>query len=470
MFHHPGHRRVYPEINMPCFSDFANRNRLRFEDELFEFLRIPSISTLPDHRQDIARAAEFTKNQLSRAGLESVEVIEGSGHPLVYGELLGAPDKPTILCYGHYDVQPADPLDEWNSPPFDPTVRDGQVYARGASDDKGQVLANIKALESLNHGCGSLPVNVKFLIEGEEEVGGKMIAAYVASHREKLAADAALVSDTAMYLPETPTICTGLRGLLYTEWIAKGAERDLHSGLFGGVAPNAVFGLVELLAQCKDAGGTVLIPGFYDDVEEPAEEELESWNRLPFDEDAYLSTEVRASTLTGESGFSVFERVGSRPTFEVHGIRGGFAGPGAKTVIPASAAALVSTRLVPRQDPEKILRLARDFAASHAPSGIGVEVRLVHSAPATLVPTDHPAIDTAARALQDVWGRDTVFVRSGGSIPVVGDFQEHLGIPTVLMGYGLPDDALHAPNEKFSLRNFHMGIASTARFLELLGE
>ena len=470
MFHHPGLCRVYPEVHMPSFSDFADRHRPRFEEELFEFLRIPSISTLPDHRRDIARAAEFTRNQLSAAGLESVEVIEGDGHPLVYGEWLGAPGKPTILCYGHYDVQPVDPVHEWNSPPFDPTVRDGQVYARGASDDKGQVLANIKALESLRQARGSFPVNVKFLVEGEEEVGGKMITAYVGSHTEKLAADAALVSDTAMYLPETPTICTGLRGLMYTEWIAKGAERDLHSGLYGGVAPNALFGLVELLAQCKDASGKVLIPGFYDDVEEPAKEELRSWKRLPFDEDAYLSTELRASALTGEPGFSVFERVGSRPTFEVHGIPGGFTDSGAKTVIPATAAAKVSARLVPSQDPEKVFQLVKDFAADRAPSGIEVEVCLVHSAPATLVATDHPVIDTAARALQDVWGRETVFVRSGGTIPVVGDFQEHLGIPTVLMGYGLPDDALHAPNEKFSLRNFHMGIASTARFLELLGE
>lgn len=461
--------RGYAEAHMPSFSELADRHRSRFEDDLFEFLRIPSISTLPDHRRDIARAARFTMNQLVAAGLESVEVIEGSGHPLVYGEWLGAPGKPTILCYGHYDVQPVDPIGEWKSPPFEPTVRDGQVYARGASDDKGQVLANIKAIESLHRSRGSLPVNVKFLIEGEEEVGGTMIAAYVKSHRGKLAADAALVSDTAMYLPETPTICTGLRGLMYTEWIATGAERDLHSGLYGGVAPNAVFGLVELLAQCKDASGRVLIPGFYDDVEEPSEEELRSWNRLPFDENTYLSTEVRASALTGEPGFSVFERVGSRPTFEVHGISGGFTGPGAKTVIPAAAGAKVSARLVPRQDPHKILRLAQEFAASHAPPGISVEVRLVHSAPAILAATDHPVIDTAARALRDVWGRETVFVRSGGSIPVVGDFQDQLGIPTVLMGYGLPDDALHAPNEKFSLRNFHMGIASTGRFLELLG-
>ena len=455
---------------MPSFSDIANLQRPRFEDELFDFLRIPSISTLPEHKPDIARAAEFAKQQLLLAGLESVELIEGSGHPLVYGEWLGAAGKPTVLLYGHYDVQPVDPLDQWKSPPFEPTVRDGQVYARGASDDKGQVLANIKALEALRGAHGELPVNVKFLIEGEEEVGGEMIANYVASSKARLAADAALVSDTAMYAAETPTICTGLRGMVYTEWLAKGAERDLHSGLFGGVAPNAVFGLVELLAKCKDASGRVLIPGFYDRVQEPSTAEKASWDRIPFDEVSYRREEVRASTLTGESGYSVFERLGARPTFEVHGIPGGFMGPGAKTVIPASAAAKVSARLVPDQDPEEILRLMQDFASASAPAGIEVEVRLIHTAPATLAPTDHPAISTAARALREVWGSETVFIRSGGSIPVVGDFQEHLGIPTALMGYGLPDDALHAPNEKFSLRNFHMGIASTARFLELLGQ
>ena len=455
---------------MPNFAQWANQERSRFEEELFDFLRIPSISTLPDHKPDISRAAEFVSGQLDQAGLESVEVIEGTGHPLVYGEWLGVPGKPTILFYGHYDVQPVDPLEEWLSPPFEPTVRDGQVYARGASDDKGQVLANIKALEALQQQHGQLPVNVKFLIEGEEEVGGEAVSEFVASNPQRLAADAALVSDTAMYLPETPTICTGLRGLLYTEWVARGAERDLHSGLYGGVAPNAIFGLVELLAKCKDASGHVLIPGFYDDVELPSKEERASWDRIPFDEEAYCKDEVRASILVGEPGYSVFERVGSRPTFEVHGIPGGFTGPGAKTVIPAAASAKVSARLVPNQDPLAVLRLMQAFANENAPDGVKVEVRLVHKAPATLASTDHPMIRTASDALRETWGRGTVFIRSGGSIPVVGDFQEHLGIPTVLMGYGLPDDALHAPNEKFSLRNFHMGIASTGRFLELLGE
>ncbi len=455
---------------MNALAERAGRERTRFENELFDFLRIPSISTLPDHQPDIERAAEYARSQLVRAGLESAEIVRGSGHPLVYGEWLGAPGKPTVLVYGHYDVQPVDPVDEWISPPFEPTVREGQVYARGASDDKGQVLANIKALEVLRDSRGELPLNVKFLIEGEEEVGGESVAAFVAGNNQRLAADFALISDTAMYMPEVPTVCTGLRGLLYTEWVARSAERDLHSGLYGGVAPNAIFGLVELLAKCKDADGRILIPGFYDDVEAPAEAEARSWDRLPFDEEAYRRDEVRTPELTGEPGFSVFERLGARPTFEVHGVTGGFTGPGAKTVIPAAATAKVSARLVPDQAPGKILGLMRDFATAGAPAGVRVEVKLVHKAPATLAATDHPVIRTASSALSEVWGRETVFVRSGGSIPVVGDFQEHLGIPTVLMGYGLPDDALHAPNEKFSLRNFHMGILSTARFLELLGE
>ncbi len=455
---------------MATFADYADRERGRFEAELFDFLRIPSISTLPDHAADIARAADYSREQLLQAGLVSVEIVDGDGHPLVYGESCHAPDRPTVLLYGHYDVQPVDPLDEWISPPFEPTKRDGQVYARGASDDKGQVLANIKALEVLRLAHGRLPVNVKFLIEGEEECGGQAVSRFVAAHAGRLAADAALVSDTAMHLPETPTICTGLRGMVYTEWEARGTRRDLHSGLYGGVAPNAVFGLVELLAKCKSASGRVLIPGFYDGVQSPSKAELESWSRIPFDEDTYRSDEVGSTVLTGEPSFTVFERVGARPTFEVHGIPGGFLGPGAKTVIPARAAAKVSVRLVPNQQPDRILQLMRDFAAANAPAGIQVDVRLIHTAPACLAATDHPFVQTAARALQEIWGRDTVFIRSGGSIPVVGDFQEHLGIPTLLMGYGLPDDALHAPNEKFSLRNFHQGIKSTARFLELLGE
>ena len=450
-------------------QSFISAQQPRFREELFSFLRIPSVSTLPDHKADINRAADFVVARLKEAGLENVEIIATKGHPLVYGDWLHAPGKPTVLCYGHYDVQPADPLELWESPPFEPTVRNGSVYARGAADDKGQMYAHIKAVEALRASSGRLPVNVKFLIEGEEEVGGESISAYVPGHREKLAADVALVSDTAMYAANTPTLCIGLRGLVYMEWEARGPARDLHSGLYGGAAPNAVFGLVELLAKCKNSEGVVQIPGFYDDVAPPAPEEKKSWESLPFDEREFLKAEVGSACLTGEPGFSVFERIWARPTFEVHGIGGGFTGPGGKTVIPAKATAKVSLRLVPRQDPVKLASAVRAFAEKNAPAGIKVEIRELNGSPASLVEPSHPAIQTAARALAEVFERPTVFIRSGGSIPIVGEFAEYLGIPTVLMGFGLPDDGLHSPNEKFSLENYEKGTRAVAHFLDSLG-
>ena len=449
-------------------QSFTENGRERLLEELSEFLRIPSVSTLPEHKNDVLRAAEFVASSLRDVGMETVEVIAGEGHPLVYAESLEAPGKPTVLCYGHYDVQPPDPLDEWDTPPFEPTVRNGSLYARGAADDKGQMYAHIKAIEALRAADGRLPVNVKFLIEGEEEVGGKAIAAYVPAHRDRLVADVALVSDTAMYAPHTPTICTGLRGMVYMEWEATGPARDLHSGLYGGAVPNAVFGLVELLAKCKDSAGVIQVPGVYESVQAPAAAEKESWLRLPFDEAQYLASEVGSPALTGEPDHSVLERTWARPTFEVHGIGGGFTGPGGKTVIPAKATAKVSMRLVPEQDPEEILRAVRDFVAENTPLGIQVAVRELYSAPASLVSPDHPAIRTAAQALEDVFGRPTVFVRSGGSIPIVGDITEHLAIPTVLMGFGLPDDGLHSPNEKFSVDNYYKAIQTVSHFFELL--
>ena len=449
---------------------YVENHRQRFLDELCELLRIPSISTLPDHSDDVRQAAEFVAASLRKVGLETVEIIPTERHPLIYAEWLEAPGKPTVLFYGHYDVQPVDPVELWESPPFEPRVEAGNLYARGASDDKGQMYAHIKALETLRDVHGSFPVNVKFLIEGEEEVGGESIAAYIPANREKLSADVALVSDTAMYAPNMPTLCTGLRGMVYMEWQARGPSHDLHSGLYGGAAPNAVFGLVELLAKCKNAGGVIRIPGVYDDVAEPSSAERESWRQLPFDEADYLSTEVGSTALAGEAGYSVFEQTWSRPTFEVHGIAGGFTGPGGKTVIPATATAKVSMRLVPHQDPVKVLALVREFVEAETPPGIQVEVRELHSAPATLVDPDHPAVQTAARALSDVFEQPTVYIRSGGSVPVVGDITRRLGTPTVLMGFGLPDDRLHSPNEKFALENYYKGITAVAHFLELLGQ
>lgn len=452
-------------------SSFVESNRQRLLDELLEFLRIPSISTLPEHRNDVARAAEFVAGSLKRAGLENIEIIPTDGHPLVYADWLHAPGKPTVLCYGHYDVQPPDPLELWKTPPFEPTIRDGNIYARGSADDKGQMYMHVKAIEALMsiHG-GRLPVNVKFLIEGEEEIGGKSIAAFVPKNKEKLKADVALVSDTALYADGIPTLCIGLRGLVYLEIEATGPARDLHSGLYGGAAPNAVFGLVELLSKMKDAGGRIQIPGIYDDVTEPSREELDSWKQLPFSEEKFLKEEVGSNALTGEKDRSVLERVWSRPTLEVHGIAGGFTGAGAKTVIPAKATAKVSIRLVPNQNPEKIVAALKKFVAEQTPAGIQAEVRVLSQGPGLLVNPDHPAIRVAAKAFSEMLKRPTVLTRSGGSIPIVGDFAENLGIPTVLMGFGLPDDGLHSPNEKYRLSNYYTGIMTIAHFLEQYGQ
>jgi acetylornithine deacetylase/succinyl-diaminopimelate desuccinylase-like protein len=374
-----------------------------------------------------------------------------------------------VLCYGHYDVQPPDPLELWKSPPFEPVLRDGNIYARGSADDKGQMYMHVKAVEALRAVNGRLPVNMKFLIEGEEEVGGESVAKYVRENAAKLGADVALVSDTELFAEGIPTLCIGLRGLIYTEIEARGPARDLHSGIYGGAAPNAIFGLVELLAKLKNANGVIQIPGIYDDVEPPAPAEKHSWTMLPFDEADFLKHEVGSTRLTGEAGYTVLERVWARPTLEVHGIAGGFTAAGAKTVIPARATAKVSIRLVPKQNPEKIVAAYKNFVRQNTPAGIETEVRVLSASPAIVVNPDHPAIDVAARAFSDILGRETVFIRSGGSIPIVGDFATHLGIPTILMGFGLPDDGLHSPNEKYKLSNYYAGIMTIAHFLEQYG-
>ncbi|MCC7156918.1 MAG: dipeptidase [Bryobacterales bacterium] len=450
-------------------DQYVTQNQQRFLDELLEFLRIPSISTLPENKGDVARAAEFTAARMKAAGLENIEIIPTAGHPLVYGDWLRAPGKPAVLCYGHYDVQPPDPIELWHTPPFEPAIRDGNIYARGSADDKGQFYMHIKAVETLFAIHGKLPVNVKFLIEGEEEVGGASISKFVPANKEKLKADVALVSDTALYAEGIPTLCIGLRGLVYTEVEATGPARDLHSGLYGGAAPNAVYGLIELLGKAKNAAGVIQIPGIYDGVEAPAPAELESWKGLPFNESEFLAKEVGSSQLTGEPGYSVFERTWARPTLEVHGIAGGFTGAGAKTVIPAKATAKVSFRLVPKQDPEKVAAAFKSWVAANTPKGIRTEVRVLSGGPAIVVNPDHPAIHLAAEAFQDILKKPTVFTRSGGSIPIVGEFQKFLGIPTVLMGFGLPDDGLHSPNEKYKIDNYYKGIMTIAHFFEKYG-
>lgn len=451
-------------------ENYVKDNEDRFLEELKTFLRIPSISTLPEHNGDVQRAAQYVADQLKSIGMENIEIIPTGKHPLVYADWLHAPGKPTVLCYGHYDVQPPDPLDEWVSPPFEPTVRNGNLYARGAVDDKGQMMMHIKALEALGAlNGGVLPVNVKFLVEGEEEVGGASIAHYVPLHKEKLKADVALVSDTALYADGIPTLCIGLRGLIYTEVECTAAMRDLHSGLYGGTAPNPIFALIEMLSKAKDANGRILIPGMYEDWQAPAQAELDSWKSLPFSEKEMLEKEVGSTQLTGEPGYTVLERVWARPTMEVHGIAGGFTAAGAKTVIPAKATAKVSFRLVPNLDPDKIVAGFREFIAGNTPAGCKVEMRVLSAGPAIIVNPDHPAIAVAAKVFSETLNRPTVFIRSGGSIPIVGDFARHLGIPTVLMGFGLPDDGLHSPNEKFNVGNYYTGIRTIARFLERYG-
>ena len=445
---------------------YARQNHARFLDELKALLRIPSISTLPEHNDDCHHAAEVLAAELTRIGMENVRLIETVGHPLVYADWLHASGKPTVLCYGHYDVQPTDPLDEWLSPPFEPVERDGNLYARGSADDKGQVWAQVKALESLIAANGKLPLNVRVLLEGDEEVGGEGIAAFVASKPPELKADFALISDTELFAPGLPTLCVGLRGMIYTEIEVHGAKTDLHSGMYGGAAPNPFVALAQILAKLKDEDGHILIPGFYDDIIPPSPEELAAWKSLPFDEEHYRITEVGSRELVGEAGYSVLERTWARPTVDVHGIPGGFTGAGAKTVIPAKALAKVSMRLVPGMTPAKAFAQYKAYVEKIAPAGVDIEVRLIHAGDPCLVRVDNPYIQAATRALHEVWGKDTVFIRSGGSIPIVGDFDRHLGVPSVMMGFGLPDDNIHAPNEKFHLKNFELGIESIVRFLE----
>ncbi len=451
--------------------DYYRSQRDQFLEGLKDLLRIPSISTLPEHKSDIRRACEYLANELRAAGME-IEIIEGKEgqNPLLYAEWLGAPGKPTVLLYGHYDVQPPDPLDEWKSPPFEPDVRGNDLFARGGSDDKGQTYILVKAVEGYLKAEGKLPINIKFLIEGEEEVGGEFIEEYVKSKPPRLKADAAVICDTEMFAPGLPTLTTGLRGLVYTEVEARGASHDLHSGMYGGAAPNPFQAMAEIITALKSKDGKIKIPGFYDRVSKPSKAELAAWKTLPFNESRFLKKEVGSSALVGEKGYSVLERLWSRPTLEVHGIRGGFTGEGAKTVIPAVAAAKISMRLVPDMRPKEAIKQFTAYLKQVTPPGIKTSVRVISSAPASVVSTENRFIADAAQAMQDVFGKKTVYMRSGGSIPVAGLLHDNLDTPVVMMGYGLPDDNLHAPNEKFHLPNFYKGIEAVGRYFELLGQ
>jgi acetylornithine deacetylase/succinyl-diaminopimelate desuccinylase-like protein len=448
---------------------YVDGHREQFLENLIELLRIPSISTLPRHRKDMRRAALTVVEHLKAAGLQKAGLIKTEKHPLVYAEWLGAPGKPTVLIYGHYDVQPVDPIELWQSPPFEPTIRNDNLYARGAVDDKGQMLAFIKALEALMRTGGALPVNVRVLIEGEEEFGGESIERYVSENPEKLGCDVALVVDTGMPGPDVPALVYGVRGILYTEIEARGAKRDLHSGTFGGVAPNPIHALALVLAGLKDAKGHIHIPGLYDKMRPVSEEERQLWKRNPIDSEAVWKREMGLDVLPGEAEYEPIDRQSARPTLEVNGIIGGFTGDGAKTVIPSDAKAKVSLRLVPDQRPKDVLKLLERRVKELCPPGVTMTVREIHGGDAVVVPVDNVYIRTAERALEQEWGRPPVFERSGGSIPIAALFDRVLRAPVVFMGAGLPDDNVHAPNEKFHLPYFYRDMRQIVRFLDLVG-
>jgi acetylornithine deacetylase/succinyl-diaminopimelate desuccinylase-like protein len=446
---------------MNSVIDFINTSRDRYIEELKAYLAIPSISALPQHADDVKACAKWSAEEMQRIGLQNVRLVETPGFPVVYGDWLGAPGAPTILFYGHYDVQPVDPLELWDSPPFEATVREGEIYARGSADDKGQVFMHFKAIEAHLKQNGRLPVNMKLILEGEEEVGSANLDNFVKAHKDELAADVVVISDSPMFDRGIPSICYGLRGLVYFQIDLRGTKSDLHSGSFGGAVANPNMVLAQILSQMKDRSGKIKIPGFYDDVRELTSEEREQWKLLPFNERRYAK-ELGAPKLFGESGYSTLERVWARPTLEVNGLLGGFTGEGAKTVIPAVAMAKVSMRLVPNQDPDKIAQLFEAYVKKIAPKTVEVKVTRMHGGKPWMTEFDNPFVQAAGRAIEKGFGKTPVFNREGGSIPVVATFQEILGLPSVLFGVGLPDENAHAPNEKLDLGNFHGGVIASA--------
>jgi acetylornithine deacetylase/succinyl-diaminopimelate desuccinylase-like protein len=431
---------------------YFDANHDRFMEELKQFLSIPSVSTSEELKPEIVKAAQFVADNLTAAGMANVQLFPTKGHPVVYGEWLGAKGKPTLLIYGHYDVQPAEPLELWKTPPFEPTVRDGKIFARGSADDKGQVFIHLKAVEAFMKTMGELPVNVKFIVEGEEEIGSTNLADFVKKNKKMLACDAIVISDTHMEGKKTPSIVYGLRGLTYLEVSVKTSNGDKHSGTFGGAVANPIQVLAEILTSCKDAKtGKIRIPGFYDDVVPLSKAERAALARFPYDEKKYKK-EFGLSEVFGEKGYTTVERRGARPTFEVNGIWGGFTGPGVKTVLPAEAHAKVSMRLVANQDPKKIADLFKAHVKSVAPPWATVTVKMYdNNGHAALTPIDSVGMKAAAAAIKTVFKTEPYFTREGGSIPVVADFQHILGVEAVLLGFGLPDDNLHAPNEKFDI-------------------
>ena len=443
-------------------KEYIESNQQRFLDELFDLLRIPSVSADSKYKADVRKAAEFVKDQLLKAGVDKAELCETSGHPIVYAEKIIDSALPTVLVYGHYDVQPPDPLDLWTSPPFEPVLKDNKIYARGACDDKGQVYMHVKAFEIMNK-LNTLSCNIKFMIEGEEEVGSAHLAHFIKDNKEKLNADVILVSDTAIISLDHPSITVGLRGLSYVEVEVTGPNRDLHSGVYGGAVANPINTLCEMIASMKDKNGRITIPGFYDKVISLSEEERKELNKAPFDLDDYKK-ELSIKEVKGESGYTTLERTGIRPTLDVNGIWGGYTGEGAKTVLPSKAYAKISMRLVPDQDNEEITELFRKHFESIAPASVKVKVTELHGGQPAVTPTNSKAFAAASKAFQEVWGKTPIPTRDGGSIPIVALFKEVLGLDTVLMGFGLDTDAIHSPNEHYGVTNYLRGIETITNF------
>ncbi len=453
---------------MNYIKDYIEKNKDRFLDELFGLIRIPSISSLQEHKADMQHAAEYWKNIILNAGADRAEVMLTDGNPVVYGEKIINSSLPTVIVYAHYDVMPVDPIELWKSPPFEPEIRDGKIFARGADDDKGQGFMHAKAFELMVK-TNTLPCNVKFMIEGEEEIGSSSLGKWCRQNKEMLKADIILVSDTGMIAPDIPSITTGLRGLAYWQIEVTGPNRDLHSGLFGGAVANPINVLCKMIADMQDETGKITIPGFYDDVLEASTEERKKLNMAPFDEEEYKKA-IEVKALKGEAGYTTIERTGIRPSFDVCGIWGGYTGEGAKTVLPSKAYAKISCRLVPNQDNEKIAKLFKQYFESIAPDYVSVEVTPLHGGQAYICPIDLPAYKAAEKAYMDVFGKLPVPVRSGGSIPIISTFEQVLGIKSILMGFGLESDSIHSPNENYPVYNFLKGIETIPLFYKYFAE
>lgn len=453
---------------MKEIRQYVNDNKKRFLDELFELLRFPSVSADPKYKADMHKTAEYVAEKLKSAGADFTEICPTAGYPIVYGEKIIDSSLPTVLVYGHYDVQPPDPLELWNTPPFEPTIREEKIYARGSCDDKGQFYMHVKAFE-LMMSTGSLPCNIKFMIEGEEEVGSSNLGIFVGQNKEKLKADVVLISDTAMISLEHPSLETGLRGLSYVEVEVTGPDRDLHSGVYGGAVANPATILAKMIASMHDENNHITIPGFYDDVLELSYEERDMLNKAPYNESEY-KIDLKVDELWGEKGYTTIERTGTRPTLEVNGIWGGYIGEGAKTVLPSKAFAKISMRLVPNQQSDKITKLFIDHFEKIAPKSVKVKVRPHHGGEPVVTPTDSIAYKAAQKAIFESFGKEPIPTRGGGSIPIVALFEKELGIKTVLMGFGLDSDNLHSPNEKFDIANFYKGIETIPLFYKYFAE